>query len=306
MVGRVIVQRLVKDVHEDGGNLAEHRALQLGLTGDLKKRIAAQLKAHTEFANGDFGGKVRIVNYGAWDDVEARDALLHAVSKESRRLVQEEDLGDTALWMHTNMGKIIAQFRRFAMVSYSKQLLHGIAHADAEEATRVMVSGVMAAMAYQARHMAKIGQMELAGASEEDIADYREKFLAPDRLVAATIANSTYSSVLPGLWDTTVGHLTGERFFNTRNSDLAADLITGNPTYSLIRNIGNAVGGSAQAILRGDEVLDKKDAQAWRKLAPFQNVLGVDIPYTALTADLPDADEDPDPDRIDWFLNDSQ
>jgi hypothetical protein len=192
------------------------------------------------------------------------------------------------------------------MVSYSKQLLHGIAHADAEEATRVMISGVLAAMAYQARHMTKVGQMELAGASDEDIEDYKSKFLSTDRLVAATIANSTYSSVLPGLWDSSVGMLTGERFFNVRNSEQASDFITGNPTVSTGLNLYKAVGGGAQALIRGDRQLNQNTTRAARRLIPFENVLGADIPYTALTADLPKGNDDPDPDAIDWFLNDTQ
>jgi hypothetical protein len=303
IVGRVIIQRLMKDVLE-GGALAEHRAMHLGLTGDMKARIAQQIKDHTEFANGDFGGTVKVLNYGAWKDVDAREALLNAVSREARRMVQEEDLGDTTIWMHKNWGKILTQFRRFAMVSYSKQLLHGIAHADAEEFTRVMVSMALAAAAYQARHMVKIGLMEAGGASDADIQKYKDNMLGVHRLAAASIANSTYSTLLPGLWDTAQWELTGTRSFDTRSSGLGSDLITGNPTYSLGHGALQAFGGAAQALIRGDRQYDKKDAAAFRRITPFGNVIGMDLPYAALTSGLPESDQDPDPSHLDWLFND--
>lgn len=304
LAGRVIVQRLVDDVLK-GGALSEQRALQLGLDAGMKARIAKQLKDHTVWAEGDFGGKVQIVNYSAWKDVEARDAMLHAVSKEARRIVQEEDLGDTSLWMHKNWGKTLAQFRRFALVSYSRQILHGIAHADAEEATRVMISMVLAAGAYKARHEASIGVKKLGGMSDEEEQKYREKYLTPGRLAAAAWANSSYSSILPGLWDTGQYWSTGTRMFDTRTSGLSSDLITGNPTYGLLSNANQAAAAIGTSIVRGDRQFDQGDLAALRRLLPFQNVFGMDAPFAALASALPEKDVDPDPESIDFGLNDN-
>lgn len=301
LTGRVIVQRLVKDVLE-GGALSEDRALQLGLDGAMKARIAKQLKDHTVWVDGEFGGKVQIVNYVAWKDTDARDAMLYAVSRESRRLVQEEDLGDTALWMHKNYGKVLAQFRRFALVSYSRQLLHGIAHADAEEATRVMVSMAMAAMAYNARHHTAMALKEAGGATPEELEQYREKYLGVDRLAAAALANSSYSSILPGLWDTGQYYSTGTRFFDTRSSGLGSDIITGNPTYGLISNFDRAARGVLQSAIRGDRQFDQGDSAAIRRLLPFQNVLGMDLPFSALASGLPQKDIDAAPEHLDWLI----
>lgn len=303
LAGRVIVQRLVKDVM-DGGAFSPERAATLGLDDALKGRIATQIKAHTEFVNGDFGGKVRIVNYMKWTDVEARDTMLTAVFREARRIVQEEDLGDTTKWMHTNWGKLIAQFRRFALVSYSRQLLHGIAHADAEEATRLALSMVIAATAYKARHEIKLAAMVAGGMSDEDAEEYRKKYLSWDRLAAASWANSSYSSLTPALYDSTVGAAIGERFFDTRTSGLGSDFITGSPTFSTFKNLTRAGQGIAQSIVRGDRQFDQGDSRALRKLIPYQNVIGMDGLFQALTADLPEKDEDLDPEAIDWFLQD--
>jgi hypothetical protein len=303
LAARAVVQRIVKDVLK-GGAFSPRRAAALGLDDAMKARIAKQIKAHTEFVEGDFGGKVRIVNWAKWDDIEARDAMMNAAFRESRRIVQEEDLGDTSLWMHKNWGKILVQFRRFAFVSYSKQLLFGIAHHDAEAATALMLSMTLAAMAYKARHEAKVAALEVGGADNDTIEKYREKYLTLDRYAAAAWANSSYSSLTPALIDSTSSFATGERFFDTRNSGLGSDIITGNPTYSLVKNLGKAGSGAMQAALRGDRQFDKSDAAAFRRLLPYQNVLGMDAMFQAITGDLPAKDDDTDPNAIDWLTKD--
>lgn len=304
MVARNIVNRLVKEVSR-GGAFSPARMAELGIDPAMAKRIAGQLKQHTEFVDGNFGGRVKIVNWSKWDDVDARDAMLYGVFREARRLVQEEDLGDTTRWMHKNWGKLLAQFRRFALVAYTKQLLHGIAHHDAEEGVRLAISTVMAAMAYTARHELNYKAMEVAGADQDKLDKYREKFLTPDRLAAAAIANNSYSSLFPSVIDTGAYWTTGMRLFDTRASGLGSDLITGNPTYTaLFKNLPRAASGVAQAITRGDRQFDQTDAKALLRLAPYSTTFGVSPVFEALTQDLPEKDDDPDNESVDWFLQD--
>lgn len=231
--------------------------------------------------------------------------MLNAVSKEARRLVQEEDLGDIPLWGHKSWGKILAQFRRFPLVAYTRQLLHGIARGDAEEASRLAVSTVMAALAYKARHEVALAAKQAGGMSDEDAEKYREKYLTLDRLAAAGIANGSYSSILPGLWDTVQYTATGTRSFDTRSSGLASDVITGNPTYRLGTGIMRAVSGSAQSMIRGDRQFTQGDLRAYRYLLPFNNVIGADLVWSAMEEPLPEQDDDTDPESIDWLLNDN-
>lgn len=299
MAARGITQRLMDDALKGGAFSAERRA-SLGLDAAMSKRIAKQIKEHTEFVNGDFGGKVRVVNWSKWTDIEARDAMLGAVHREARRLVQEEDLGDTTKWMHTNLGKLMIQFRRFAMVSYTRQVLHGVAHADAEAATQFLISTALAAMAYKARHETALALKAAGGMSEDDQRKYREKYLTGDRLAAAAWANSSFSAFAPMLVDTAAYHTAGERLFNTRTSGLGSDFFSGIPAVAKGRDLSQAFSGIAQAVNRGDRQFDQNDAAAIRRLLPFQNALGMDVPFGAMTEGLPDKDVDNDPNAIDW------
>lgn len=300
LAGRIIVQRLVDDVLK-GGKFSEHRANTLGLSAEMKPRIAEQLKKHTQWVDGDFGGKVRIVNYAAWDDIDARDTMLTAVFREARRMVQEEDLGDTAGWMHYNLGKIVAQFRRFVLVAYSRQLMHGIAHRDAEAATGLISSMVLAALAYKARHELRLASMALGGAHDDELDEYRERYLSMDRIAAASFANSTQASIIPAVSDTLTSTFLDERFFDVRTSGLGSDILTGNPTVDTINSMGLAAKGVATAIIRGDRQFDRGDSRAMRRILPFQSVYGLDALFTAVNADLPKRDEDDDPDDFEWM-----
>lgn len=299
MMAKGIAQRLMDDALK-GGAFTEVRRASLGIDAAMSKRMAEQLKAHTEFLDGDFGGKVRAVNWSKWTDTEARDAMLSAIHREARRLVQEEDLGDTTKWMHSNLGKLGAQFRRFAMVSYTKQLLHGVAHPDAETATRALISASLAAMAYKARHEVNLAIKAEAGMSEDDQRKYREKYLSGDRLAAAAWANNSFSAFTPMLVDSALYTTVGERIFDTRTSGLGSDFLSGNPTISKLNDLRMAASGIAQAATRGDRQFDQKDAAAIKRLMPYQNMLGMDLPFGAITEGLPERDEDPDPNALDW------
>jgi hypothetical protein len=295
LTAKAVVQRLVKETLE-GGAFSARRAADLGLDAAMSKRIGDQLKAHTKFVNNEAGGKVRLVNWSGWDDVEARDAMLNAVFRESRRLVQEEDLGDTSKWMHTNIGKLVAQFRRFALVSYTKQVLHGVAHKDAETGTRLIMSMALAALSYRVQW-----ELRLAQQPEEKRAEMRERYLSWEAQAAAAFSRSSYSSLLPAVIDTPAAFLADTKLFDNRTSGLESNLLEGIPSYALASNVGALLKGSYDAAVRGDRQFTQQDAKALRKLLPFQNFIGMDYAFNAITEGLPEKDLDEDPDSVEWF-----
>ena len=297
LAAKAIVMRITKEVTQ-GGQFSPRRLADLGLDKEIGARIAAQLKRHSTLIENESGGKTKVVNWVAWDDVDARDAMLNAVYREARRIVQEEDLGDTAKWMHSSLGKVLAQFRRFSLVSYSKQLLHGASHMDAETGSRMVVSMGLAALAYTARWELRIAQMEAAGDSEK-AQEMREKYLDEWAVAKAAFANSSYSTLMPAVIDQVGASFMDERLFDTRTSGLSSGLLDGIPTAALFRNLDGAARGVLSSILRDDRQFDRKDAMAIRKLLPFQNLLGMDFVFTALREELPERDEDDDRSTVD-------
>lgn len=296
LVAKAIVQRLTQEVLQ-GGAISPKRLAQLGIDESMKTRIADQLRKHTAFVNNDVGGKVRLVNWAAWDDLEARDALLYAVFREANRLVQQEDLGDTGRWMHTTWGKVVIQFRRFGFVSLTKQVLHGANMRDAEEATRLLLSMAFAAASYTV-------QMHLKAAAITDDRkreQFMDRYLSFDSVAAAAYARSTYASLFPAVIDTPLALTTGLRLFDTRSSGLASDLVTGNPTFALANNAMTVAGAPLPSLLRDDRDLDQNEARALRRLLPWQNMPGADFLANPLIDQLPKRDQDyDDDDSVDW------
>lgn len=143
LAARNVIYRIKDDVLR-GGGFSKARAASLGLGDAMKDRIAKQFKKHTGKLKGEFGDEVETSNFHLWDDQDARDAFLYAVHRETKKNVQEEDLGDTLIWMHSNVGKIVTQFRRFGLTAWTKQTLRGIAERDAETATRALIQFTMA------------------------------------------------------------------------------------------------------------------------------------------------------------------
>ncbi len=300
MAARNIIYRIKDDVLK-GGRFSDARAAALGLDKAMKDRIAKQLKAHTEWTKGDMGGKIQRVNFNKWDDLDARDAFLYAVHREARKNIQEEDLGDTFLFQHKGIGKVLTQFRRFGITAWTKQTLRGIAEHDAETATRVALQFTLAAGVWQAKHQMVIAGMEAAGVDDEKIQKYRDANLTGGRIAAAGLRNSGFAALMPDIYDSTVGYAFGTPLFDVRNSGNSSGLFAGIPLVGLTRNIGAAASGTWQAIVRGDKQFDQRDARAWQALVPFGHHLLVAPVFQALTEHLPEGDEDPDNESVQWF-----
>lgn len=293
MAAKAVLWRLAKEARE-GGVISSKRLAQLGLDQKMMARIRAQINGTTEHVDADFVGKDRILNFAKWTDVEARDALLSGIFRESRRMVQDEDLGETSAWMHKTLGKVILQFRRFMMVSFTKQILHGANMRDAEVATNVMVGSALAALSYSVQFGMKYAAMKDGKEKER----FRETYLTPEAISLAAWSRGNYSSFLPGSIDTLSNIVIGRQFFNNRGSGQQSSFISGNPTLSKLTALNRAAASLIQPLIRGDKQFTQSDAEAWKQIMPFGNFIGADIPFHALTDGLPKNNKDPDPSHI--------
>jgi len=300
MAARNVIYRIKDDVLR-GTGFSKARAASLGLDDAMKDRIAVQIRSHAGSVESEYG-KAETSNFHLWDDHDARDAFLYAVHRETKKNVQEEDLGDTTLFMNKSIGKVLTQFRRFGLTAWTKQTLRGIAEHDAETATRVLMQFVLAAGVWQLRNELILAGMEASGTGSEKIEKFRREKLAPDRIAAAGLRNSGFMALLPDAYDTAAGFALDSPFFNVRNSGLDSNLLSGVPLVSLVGTMGQAASGTMQAIVRGDRQFDRRDLKAWQALVPFGNHLLVAPAIDAIGAHLPERDEDDDKEEIQWFM----
>jgi hypothetical protein len=116
-----------------------------GIDADLAGRIVRQFAEHGEEQNGILFAKA-----GDWSDQGARDAFRTAVVREVDRIIVTPGQ-DKPLWMSTELGKTVGQFKSFAISSMQKTMLAGLQQRDAATINGVLLSLGLGALTYWAR-----------------------------------------------------------------------------------------------------------------------------------------------------------
>ena len=96
-----------------------------GIDEQMAKRIAVQFEKHGEKTKHNF-----MANTAKWDDELAVDAFGAALNKDINTTIVTPGLGDTPLWMSTELGSTFAQFKKFAMSSTQRMLMRGMQEKD--------------------------------------------------------------------------------------------------------------------------------------------------------------------------------
>lgn len=93
----------------------------LGIDEDMASRIAGQFKKHGMEEDGIYGA-----NVSDWDDELAQRAWAAALNKDVDRTIITKGVADTPLWMKTNWGRLIMQFKSFGLASHQRVLIAGL------------------------------------------------------------------------------------------------------------------------------------------------------------------------------------
>ncbi|MGB3390078.1 MAG: hypothetical protein WBA88_19080 [Pseudaminobacter sp.] len=93
----------------------------LGINEDMAQRIASQIEKHGVQERGIWGA-----NVSAWDDISAQRAWAAALNKDVDRTIVTKGVADTPLWMKTNWGRLIMQFKSFGLASHQRVLIAGL------------------------------------------------------------------------------------------------------------------------------------------------------------------------------------
>jgi hypothetical protein len=144
MMASVMTQnRILKNATDWGKAGERERAYMafLGLNEDMAQRIAKQFEKHGVEENG-----IRGANISQWDDDLARRAYGAALAKDVDRTIITKGVADTPLWMKTNWGKLIMQFKSFGLASHQRVLIAGLQerpHRLAEQLVFATAIGMM-------------------------------------------------------------------------------------------------------------------------------------------------------------------
>ena len=115
--------RMMRNALDWSGASKAERAYMayLGIDEDMAQRIAGQFRRHGMEDDGIYGA-----NVSAWDDEAAVRAWGAALNKDVDRTIVTKGVADTPLWMKSNWGKLIMQFKSFGLASHQRVLIAGL------------------------------------------------------------------------------------------------------------------------------------------------------------------------------------
>ena len=274
------------DIASSGRLPSAARLASMGLDEKMGQRIINQLSNPNivETVDGLLGRRVKAINESKWTDREAFAAFVVAVDKWSRRVVQQNDIGQMAPWMTTDAGRTLVQFRSFAVGAWEKQLLFNAQQADGRAFAAAMVPMFFGGLSYMA--MTSINSV-----GRKDAEKYRKQMLAPDKVAKAAFARGGFSSIIPMAVDTPLSWMGYDPIFSfSRTSGIESDPLFGNPTLTAFWEGKNAA-RSLRAPLESDYSFSQEDMRSLRSILPFQNLTGIRNGLDAIQTRLPKRSE---------------
>lgn len=129
----------------------------LGINEDTAGRIAKQLEKHGIEEQGIYGANVE-----DWDDELAARAWGAALNKDADRTVIVKGVADNPLWMKSNFGKLLFQFKGFALASHQRVLIAGLQERPHRLAEQLVFATALGMLIGYLKYVER-GDMEEAG-----------------------------------------------------------------------------------------------------------------------------------------------
>lgn len=223
------------------------RLAQSGIDEDMARRITAQFRKH-----GD-DGDLRIGQSYKWDDAEAAQAFESAIIKDVDTAIVTPGIADKPLWMSSELGKTVLQFKSFGFGAVNRVFLTSLQGRDGHT-----LSGMLAMFAFGA----------LTYWSKEKIAG-REISDNPGTVVNNIIDRTGFFGILYDVKNM------GER--GTGRFLMGDQIASRFQSRSLVSNALGPSVGAAETVVRtaygtAQGELTEADIHAARRLLPYQNL----------------------------------
>lgn len=273
---KIITQRFYEAAMK-GKMLSKKRLGDLGMTPEQAKQVMANMVKHAT-PDPDFKYAVGKMNIEKWDK-DVATMMNVAIHKRVNNMMNKPDIGQMSLWMTTDVGRFLTQFRTFPIVAATNISAHALAMRDKEAAIRFVAMTVMGALGYLA-----IQNMRTIGDPDRD-RKLREAFTT-DKIALAAFNRSGYSTVLPMIVDGAARYTGfGQVFSHSRTTGLASDPLFGNPTFALAEDIPRATKASHALFTR--DRFSRTDLSAVARVVPFAGMIPIAQGLNALGSNLP-------------------
>jgi hypothetical protein len=235
-------------------------------------RISSSIRKSASFD----GKRLQKMNWNQWEDRQAAAAFQMAAFRFARQAVQENELGNMALWMSHPVAQTLLQFRTFQMAGWAKQTMYGLNHLDHKTVAGWTTSSFTAGLVFIARtHLASVGR--------SDREKYLQERLSVEKIAAAGVQNGSWATLIPMGIDTGRTAFGQEGWFNTRTSDQASDIWGGSPTIGFLNDV-HKLPGTLTDLVTGNG--SQADARKAFSLVYLQNNLLISNLFSALISPL--------------------
>jgi hypothetical protein len=254
-----------------GDKFSVEKLARGGINEELADRIGAQWEQYGQIdtqaarfknnssATTDDGGMM-VFNAGNWKDAHAANRFRETVAAEIDRTIVTPGAGDVPLWMSTELGSVIGQFKTFGMASMGRVVIPALQQADSEIMMGLMYMTALGMIV----HKLKAGLGGYDNQLENDsVADWLGNGL--DRSGALA-----YFSDVNRVVETMSGGQLGFGATGQPASLKQGAGVLGGPTGGQIANIGNILGD----VVSGSA--DRYTVSAARRLAVGQNIFYLD------------------------------
>ena len=261
--------------------LSKIRIRKMGLNDEIAERVYEQIRTHAIVDDAfKFGSrKLNRINLAGWDDLDARDAFVTATVRQTRNLIQQNDVGNLNTFMGGRLGQTLLQFRTFSIVAYPKQLINGFHNSDFRAYMAFIASMFGGTNAY-------VAQSYLTSFGKDNRRQWLRDRLDPTQIALAGFQRAGFTTLVPGLVDS-MGYFGGiDPLFTFRTTNLASDFIMGSPSLSFGANIARSVRGVFLANQKGGR-FSQQDFRTVKSLLPFHTLMGIRNVADAISRDLP-------------------
>ena len=267
----------------------QNRMDDLGISPSMMKKIQNEFKAHTSWTKGELGTRITKTNFDKWSN-ETRATYIMAMRRLAHRTVQQADVGEKAYFGYLkeygmnadgHLGQIAYQFRSFMFTSWAKQFLYGLKMRDAIVFDQFMNSMLWGSLMFSA-------QTSLAGLVHPNQKEFYKNRLNPATIAKAGFQRAAFASLLPIGANIIGSAYTDNPIFGYRTSGLDTNIITGNPTYSLIfQKLIPSLKAVSQSTFNPERTFSQADGNKAIGILPFYNLIGLQQFLRAITSELP-------------------
>lgn len=228
------------------------RLAQFGIDEDYARRIGEQFKQH-----GAKEGNIWWANTDAWTDRGAAEAYRAALSKEINQVIVTPGQ-EKPLWMSTELGKILGQFKSFSLASMQRVTLAGLQKRDMATLNGAALMVGLGMLSYYLR----IDSEKLS----DNPAVWIKEGVDRSGLTGWMFdANNMIEKMTRGAFG--VSRLVGGPMSTRYASRGVLEAILG-PTAGLVNDTAQITGSAATGDWR------ESDTRAARRMLPLQNLIG--------------------------------